>query len=204
MKISEVIKRIKNYYKGNEKITEKTTRDKILYGANKTDRKCTGIVTAIWVTADVIKKAQTNGANLISCHEALFWNHGDHVDWLVKEKNKTFIEKMRLLDKADIVIWRNHDYIHSGIPINNDSYINGIFYGFAKEMGWEKYLVEDDILTALFELPEITATDIAFRLIKKLNLNGARIIGSLKTSKTKIGIPFHIFWRRSPRNHRDR
>ena len=61
-----------------------------------------GIVTTCWASVDVI------------CHEALFWNHGDHQEWLMESQNETYKLKKQLLDETCIVVWRNHDYIQSG------------------------------------------------------------------------------------------
>ena len=82
MLISEVIQNVKDYCKGSwlgQKIDDDKTRDKVLYGP--TDKECTGIVTTIYATPDVIRKAHELGANLIIAHEALFWNHGDHQEY---------------------------------------------------------------------------------------------------------------------------
>ena len=122
MLISEVIQNIKNYCKGEwygKKIEEATTRDKILYG--DPDKECTGIVTTIYASIDVIKKAHELGANLIIAHEALLWNRGDHREWLEESNNQTYLAKKKLMDDYGIVVWRFHDYIHSGIP-HNDGY----------------------------------------------------------------------------------
>ena len=89
MQIQKVIDKLKAYHKGEwegKQIDEETTRDKVLYG--NPYQECTGIVTTCWATIDVIKKAALQGANLIIAHEALFWNHGDHTDWLQEEENK--------------------------------------------------------------------------------------------------------------------
>ena len=94
MLISEVIQNIKNYCKGTwagHKIDDETTRDKILYG--DPDQECTGIVTTIYASIDVIRKAHELGANLIIAHEALLWNHGDHREWLEESHNKTYLDK---------------------------------------------------------------------------------------------------------------
>ena len=60
MLISEVIQHVKDYCVGIDSFTgnpidEATTRDKVLYG--DTGQECTGIVTCIWPTVDIIKKA---------------------------------------------------------------------------------------------------------------------------------------------------
>jgi putative NIF3 family GTP cyclohydrolase 1 type 2 len=193
MKIIEAIEKIKNYHKGvfeGKKIDDKTTRDKILYG--DANQECTGIVTTCWASVDVIRKAHAQGANLIICHEALFWNHGDHTDWLIESENTTFLAKKKLLDETGIVVWRDHDYIHSGIPKGDGSYIDGIFYGLSEKLGWSDYIIEDKENPLFFDLPETTAKDLAEDIINKLNLNGIKILGDTSTKVKKVKIPFHV------------
>lgn len=189
MEIIDIIHKMKAYHKGDG-INEATTRDKILYG--DAYKECTGIVTTCWATSDVIKKAHDLGANLIICHEALFWNHGDHIDWLDEQVNKTFLKKKKLLDETGIVVWRDHDYIHSGIPMNDGSYTDGIFYGFAKVMGWDSYIVGDKTCPLMYEIPETTVAEIGKTMIDKFHLNGMKVIGNTETKVKKVYICAHI------------
>ena len=85
MQISQMIENIKKYHKGYGTIDEATTRDQILYG--DANQECTGVVTTCWASVDVIRFAIEKGANFIIWHDALFWNHGDHTDWLEESKN---------------------------------------------------------------------------------------------------------------------
>mgnify|MGYP003300177136 CR=1 FL=1 len=105
-KISEVIEIVKKNCKGYGVIDEEKTRDKVLYGS--VDKECTGIVTTIYASPEVIKKAAEFGANFIICHEACFWNHGDHTDWLVR--NKTFLQKKALLEEYGITDFYRKSY----------------------------------------------------------------------------------------------
>lgn len=41
---------------------------------------------------------------MIICHEALFWNHGDHTDWLEEQNNLVYREKEELLKQHGIVV----------------------------------------------------------------------------------------------------
>lgn len=194
MLISEVIDRIKNYHNGTyngQKIMAETTRDKILFG--DANQECTGIITTCWATVDVIKKAIESKANLIICHEALFWNHGDHQEWLKEHDNETYKRKVALLNEGKIVVWRDHDYIHSGIPMKDGTYKDGIFYGLAKVLGWEDYVYENDTFKYMhFEIPETTTQELASQLISKLNLNGVKVIGRHDSKVTKVRIPMHV------------
>lgn len=124
MKISEIIDIVKKNCKGYGTIDESKTRDKVLYG--DVDKECTGIVTTIYASYDVIKKANEQGANFIIAHEALFWNHGDHTDWL--KDNETFKLKKQLLEEPGMK-WFAEKHLPTllkDIPINfiqaGDSY----------------------------------------------------------------------------------
>lgn len=195
MKISEVINKIKNYHQGvwnGKLIDDETTRDQVLYG--NTSKECLGVITTCWASVDVIKKAAKMGANLIIAHEAMFWNHGDETDWLESSNNETFKKKKELLKKYNIVVWRDHDHIHSGIPLKENVYVDGIFYGFAKELGWENYIVPDNGSLVSFDLPKSVSTlDISKMMIDKLNLDGARILGDPNTMVKRIDLPSHIW-----------
>ena len=209
MKIAQVIDHLIQYERGEidikefkgQKITGEltkldhdTNRDKVLYGQNYLEDDCTGIVTTCWHSVAVIKKAYQIGANLIICHEAMFWNHGDHTTWLKENNNETFAEKKRLLEQCKIVVRRDHDHLHSGIPVSAspDGWADGIFYGFAKELGWVKYMKNFNSLPINFDFPEgTTARSIGHHLIAKLHLNGCRIEGAPDTPVKKAIIPFH-------------
>lgn len=193
MKISEVINKMKAYHKGTvngQPIDEAKTRDKILFG--NPDQECTGIVTSCWASADVIRQAKAMNANLIIVHEALFWNHGDHTDWLEEQQNPTYLAKKQLLEEGGIVVWRDHDYIHSGIPMPDGSYTDGIFYGLMKILGWESYLACDPSRPMLFEVPETSAEKIGRELIEQLHLNGIKVVGDLQAPVRRIAISMHI------------
>ncbi len=95
MKINQMIENIKKYHKGYGTIDEATTRDQILYG--DANQECTGVVTTCWASVDVIRFAIEKGANFIICHEALFWNHGDHREWLEESKNEVYLEKKTIV-----------------------------------------------------------------------------------------------------------
>ena len=193
MQIQKVIDKLKAYHKGEwegKQIDEETTRDKVLYG--NPYQECTGIVTTCWATIDVIKKAALQGANLIIAHEALFWNHGDHTDWLQEEENSTFLAKKKLLDETGIVVWRNHDYIHSGIPLKDGSFTDGIFYGVASKLGWIPYITKAVHNPMSFTIPKTTVQELADFLIQRLRLNGVKIIGNKNSIVERVRIPFHV------------
>lgn len=188
MKISEVIEICKKNSKGYGVIDEEKTRDKVLYG--ETDKECTGIVTSVYASYDVIKKAHELGANLVIAHEACFWNHGDHTDWLVD--NETFKLKKKLLDDTGVTVWRNHDYIHSGV-LHNNEYLDGIFYGLTQELDWNEYAVTPTRGVAkYYQIPKQPTREVAQYLMEKMNLKGMKTMGNLDGYTERIYIPFHI------------
>jgi Uncharacterized conserved protein len=171
----------------NGRKVEEIGSDKILYG--DANQKCTGIVVTCWASIGVIKEAIKLGANLIIAHEAMFYNHGDHTDWL--KDNNTFNIKKQLLDSYNICVYRDHDYIHAGIPYK-DGYIDGIYYGITKELGWEKYLTEVSDLSFVFDITETSGTSIAKLWIEKFGLNGIKIIGNPNSTIKKVWLAGHI------------
>ncbi|MBQ0036935.1 MAG: Nif3-like dinuclear metal center hexameric protein [Firmicutes bacterium] len=188
MLISEIIQKVKSECSGKWKdyvIEESTTRDKILYG--NPNQECTGIVVTLFASVDVIKRAKELGANFIIVHEALFWNHGDHTDWLVD--NETYKQKVELL--GDICVWRNHDYIHSGIMIDGQ-YVDGIFTGLMHELGWEKYLTKELKYPREYTIDEKPVKELCDELMDKLHLNGIKCAGDMNGTCKKIMFPMHL------------
>ena len=193
MLIKDVIQNIKSYCKGTWNgivITDEKTRDKVLYG--DTDKECTGIVTTIYASTNVIRKAHELGANLIIAHEALFWNRGDHREWLEESQNKTYLAKKKMLDDYGITVWRFHDYIHSGIPVGDD-YIDGIFYGIAKQTGWDKAIISSDVSGAIYlECETTTPREVGKLLKEKWHLSGLKCIGNMDAKVNKIMVCGHV------------
>jgi putative NIF3 family GTP cyclohydrolase 1 type 2 len=193
MKIQEIIDAIKTYSKGigfdGKPIDDTKSRDQVLYGS--TDKECTGIVTTCFASAAVLREAAKLGCNFVIVHEALFWNHGDHQEWL--QDNRTYQAKKKLLDDTGITVWRDHDYIHSGVPVLIKDYTDGIFYGFAVEAGWQGNISGSlsKPMNYVFETPK-TAKEIADELIAKFKLNGTRIVGDPNTLVHKLRIVGHI------------
>src|SRR5687768_2380720 len=89
------------------------------------DNEVTGIVTTMFATVSVVKKAIEAKANFIIAHEPTFYNHQDNVDWL--KEDKVYNYKAALLKEKNITVWRNHDYIHTHIP-------DGVMHGVAERL----------------------------------------------------------------------
>ncbi|MBQ9007664.1 MAG: Nif3-like dinuclear metal center hexameric protein [Atopobiaceae bacterium] len=209
MLISQAIANIKSFCLGvaaGKPIDGATTRDQILWGDS--EQELTGVVTCIWASADVIREAAVRGANLIVSHEALFWNHGDHTDWLEKQGNETFLAKRALLEEHGICVWRFHDFIHSGVPVRlfdgwavqglaeveaTEGWTDGIFAPLAAKLGYTPLPeMGPGILFCGCEVDGITAHELAQELVEKLGLTGTRIEGDPTTVVHRAAVAMHL------------
>lgn len=190
MKNKEIIAKIKEHHYDEwlgRKIEEETTRDQILFGYPEDE--CNGIVTTIYASIDVIKKAIELKANLIVAHESLFWNHGDYTDWI--EDNQTYQAKKKLLEEHRIAVWRDHDHIHAGVNYNGRR-VDGIFFGLLKELGWDSYVEGDVSFPLILDIPEIRTMDLIRHLNSRLHINGTKCIGDLDGYSKRIYLCNHI------------
>ena len=130
------------------------------------DIKVTGIVTAMFATIDVIRKAIEFGANFIIAHEPTFYNHQDDTKWL--ENDEVFKYKMNLLNEHNIAVWRNHDYIHRMVP-------DGVTNGVLTKLDWLKYA--DAKIPNILTLPSSSLKDLVTYVKGKLGIQMVRYIG---------------------------
>lgn len=185
MKIAEVIERIR----ASHGPQEESTCDVVKCGDQ--EQECTGVLVTCFASVDMIREAIDRGANLIVVHEPLFWNHEDKTDWIME--SKVFREKMALLKKGNIVVWRDHDYIHGGTPKEEGRTLpDGIFCGIAQELGWERYAVNSELKPLVFRIPATNAQKLGQILKEKLALNGIRIIGDKSTNVSTVFICKHL------------
>ncbi len=183
MKISEVIERIIAYHPEMPEYGSHPERECDGFKCGDPEQECTGILTSVAAPVKVIRRAIELGYNLIVVHEPVFYTHLDPTDWL--EGNEVYEEKIKLINEHNIVIWRDHDHIHRHQP-------DGIFYGVAKELGWEEY-ASDDNKYRDFVLPPTPAREIALHLKEKMNLNAVRIIGNPDAVISRLSWPgMHI------------
>lgn len=129
-------------------------------------QRVTGIVTTMFATVEVIKKAAAIGANFIIAHEPTFYNHADDTKWL--ENDEVYQYKSALLKKHNIVVWRFHDYIHAHQP-------DGVIAGVLTAMGWEKYAAPKK--PYLINIPAETLQSIITHAKKQLGIEHVRYIG---------------------------
>lgn len=150
--------------------------------------ECTGVITAISATIDVIRTAIEKNCNLIVVHEPTFYSTPDYAGWRADFKNEVYDEKAKLLSDHGICVWRDHDHMHAHQP-------DGIFTGVIKWMGWEQYqkpVPEGIPFSFYFEIPETTVKDMGELLKEKLRLNGLRYIGDPDGVIRKIALVGHL------------
>ena len=187
MKIKEVIDRILAYhpdlgpeYHGCDD-----------YKSGDPDIECTGIVTAISPTIDVIRETIRLGANLLIVHEPTFYTSADEAGWFESFPNSVYEEKKALLDAHGIVIWRDHDHMHFHRP-------DGIFEGVLRYTGWKAYAQAVMPPYGGFghfwiTLPEPqTVRQVAEHLMQCIGMNGCRYLGRADDLVQKIAIVGHL------------
>jgi putative NIF3 family GTP cyclohydrolase 1 type 2 len=136
-----------------------------------------GIVTTMFATLDVIRKAAALKANLIIAHEPTFYNHTDDTGWL--EDHDVFRFKRDLLATHNIVVWRFHDYWHANKP-------DGIRQGVLAAVQWEKYQRKD--VPSLLRIPAMSLREIAIHFKKQLGITSLRTIGDLAQRCETVGL----------------
>lgn len=140
------------------------------------DQKVTGIITTMFPTVNVIKKAIKLNANFIIAHEPSFYNHTDDTNWV--PGNSILKQKMALLQKNNIAIWRFHDYWHRHRP-------DGVGYGVLKKAGWLQYYKAGEPLVVI---PPATLKNITQHLKSSLGIDHVRVIGDLSQQCSRIGL----------------
>jgi len=149
------------------------TVDVIKVGDPKTP--VTGIVTTMFATMDVLRKAVEMNCNLIIAHEPLFYNHLDETKQF--ENDPVFLEKKKFIDDNKLVIWRFHDYIHRLKP-------DAIDFGMAKKLGWEKYNPDKEFNR--FLIPETTLRELLVELKRIFPKSTFNVVGDPDMKLSKV------------------
>lgn len=189
MTVKDVTERILKYSDVPFKL-EKTCD---ILTAGSFDNEVTGIATTFMATADVIRQASENGANLIITHEPTYFSGWDTTDWL--EGDPVYNAKMDLLKTTGISIWRYHDHMHMKKP-------DAIYTGLLKRLGWESYAVTpqdkglpgdsmDSFVEAFYnyyDIPPVTLSELAELFKQKLDMDTVRIVGKPSMTCKRVGI----------------
>jgi putative NIF3 family GTP cyclohydrolase 1 type 2 len=139
------------------------------------DIKVTGIVTAMFATIEVIRKAIDLGANFIIAHEPTFYNHTDDTSWL--QNDDVYKYKADLLKQHNIAVWRNHDYIHHLV-------LDGVTKGVLDQLQWQNYA--DKKVPNILTMPATPLKDLVSYVKEKLSIEKVRYIGDPSQSCSRV------------------
>ena len=185
MKINEILKSIKAYHP--DLGADYTGCDGVKFG--NTDQECTGVVTALVPTVDVIKKTAKLGANLLFVHETVSYLTPDWPEWKADFDCKVYDQKIKLIKDNNIVLVRDHDHMHANKP-------DSIFHGVLKYLEWLPYLDKKQPIlfgyTVNFPQPK-TLRQISEELIEKIGLNGLRYVGNPDDQFERLSFTGHIY-----------
>lgn len=132
------------------------------------DTVVTGVLTTMFATIDMIRKAIDLGANFIIAHEPTFYNHQDDTDWL--KNDDVYQYKADLLNKHNIAVWRNHDYIHTHKP-------DGVLKAQLEQLEWTQYADKD--MPNLLTMQSTPLRDLVHQAKMKLNIDTVRYVGDM-------------------------
>lgn len=148
------------------------TVDTIKIGSR--DTIVTGVITTMFTTMEIIKKAIELRANLIIPHEPTFFSGQDETDYL--QNDPVFRTKYDLMAEHGITLWRNHDYVHR---MQDD----GVRIGVVGDLGWnEYYQAKSPILT----IPKTSLKDLIHHIKSKLGVPAMRYVGDLNQTCSKV------------------
>lgn len=185
MTIQEVLDRVSKYhpdlgedYQGCDGIKQ-----------GDSSQECTGIVSALVPTIDVIRKTIELKANLLYIHEPTSYLTPDWPEWKADYECNVYEEKLKLINEYNIVIVRDHDHMHAHNP-------DSIFTGVLKYLGWLQYLTEEQPIPFGYVVcfPEARKLkEINQELIDKIGMKGLRFVGNPEAEFRKIAFTGHIY-----------
>jgi putative NIF3 family GTP cyclohydrolase 1 type 2 len=147
------------------------------------DAPITGITTTFMSTLDLLERSAAVGNNFVITHEPTFWSANDEVSDLRDDPLYKF--KVNFIRKNKMVVWRFHDHWHAHRP-------DGIFAGWNKTMGWEKYAVTGaNPFSHEYAIPETNFEQVAEELATKLKQRSIRLVGDPKTKIARVGVGGH-------------
>ena len=178
MKAGEIIDRIKKQL--GVPWRDATYRDTFKSGGP--DSEVTGIATTAFVSLDVIRKATAAGLNMIIPHEDTFWNDRD--DQGVVAQDAVYKQKLELLNKHNVVVFRIHDHMHAQRP-------DFTYVGSARAIGLDPKH-EDPPGSHRFVIPETTLAALAADVKHRSGARALRVVGDprAKVSRIRLGVGY--------------
>ena len=185
MTIREILYRVYQYH--HDEGEDYHGCDEVKFG--DCSQECTGIVSALVPTVDVIRRTIELKANLLYVHEPVSYLTPDWPEWKADYKCRIYDEKLKLLKENKIVLVRDHDHMHAHKP-------DSIFTGVLKYLGWMEYLTEEQKIPFgdIVCFPKAKKLrEINQELIEKIGMQGLRFIGNPEAELKKIAFTGHIY-----------
>ena len=185
MTIQEILDRVSEYHPDLGE--DYHGCDEVKFG--DCSQECTGIVSALVPTVDVIRRTIELKANLLYVHEPVSYLTLDWPEWKADYKCRIYDEKLKLLKENKIVLVRDHDHMHAHKP-------DSIFTGVMKYLGWMEYLTEEQKIPFGYIVcfPKAKKLrEINQELIEKIGMQGLRFIGNPEAELKKIAFTGHIY-----------
>jgi len=178
VKAGEIVDRIKKQL--GVPWRDATYRDTFKSGGP--DSEVTGIATTAFVSLDVIRKATAAGLNMIIPHEDTFWNDRD--DQAVVAQDAVYKQKLELLNKHNVVVFRIHDHMHAQRP-------DFTYVGSARAIGLDPKH-EDPPGSHRFVIPETTLAALAADVKHRSGARALRVVGDprAKVSRIRLGVGY--------------
>jgi putative NIF3 family GTP cyclohydrolase 1 type 2 len=148
------------------------------FKAGNPDTVVTGVAVTMMATMNVLERASAKGLNFVITHEPTFYAHLDTPEG-IPESDPVWAEKRAFIEKHGLVVWRFHDHWHMRKP-------DGIEAGVVRVLGWEKFQRPDN--QYLFVMPEITLTELAEQVSRKLDSSVVRVVGEPGMKITRLGL----------------
>jgi putative NIF3 family GTP cyclohydrolase 1 type 2 len=159
---------------GGVPFNDRSYRDTFKIG--NPDSTVTGIATTMMATFAMLKRAHAAGLNLVISHEVTFWNDRDDVKDLAG--NPLYKLKTEFALRNGMIIWRDHDHLHSMKP---DFTVVGSLRSVGIK-GGESAPMTPRIMT----IPEQTLGEFAGQVKRLTGARAFRCVGDPKARVSKI------------------
>jgi putative NIF3 family GTP cyclohydrolase 1 type 2 len=157
-----------------------TYRDTYKFGGPETEVK--GVATTVFCTFDVIRRAAEAGLNMIVPHEVTYWNDRD--DTAIVSGDPLYEEKVALMRKNNVVVFRMHDHMHAQRP-------DFTYVGCARALGLDS-TYETAPQSHRFTVPDTTLRALAERFQRRLEAKAIRVVGNpnARVSRIQLGVGY--------------
>ena len=171
MKISEIIDLLEQY--APIALADEGDRPKVGLQMGSVNNECTGVVTCLDVTLDVLKKAVENGCNMVVSHHPMIYYPLQKID------------ESEVNGKAIAYAFRNDITIYSA-HTNFDKCEVGTNASLVRLLGGK--LVDTFECCFLFEVAPISVRELTKKVASVLNDKSVKVAGNLEKVVTKIAV----------------